>query len=157
MEVHQILTMQRNFVSFIKMNKLLIIIFLGLFISFSALANNQVTFKNCYSEDKYSSFEELVNSGTNVFDEWSFLINFEKNLITRTVIYNDKHIAEMKNIGQDTKKVSVESFKILSQTSKFVVVQTGSSIDTEYTFNLQNGELQTYNSITGTGYYKCST
>ena len=133
------------------------IIALYLATCFSVEANNQITFKNCFAKNKYNSFEELVNSGTNVFDEWSFLIDFEKNSITRTVIYNDKYIADMKNIGQNTKKVSVESFKILSQTSKFVVVRTGSSIDTEYTFNLENGELQTYNNITETNYYKCST
>ena len=92
-----------------------------------------------------------------IFDEWSFLINFENNKVTRTVIYNNKYIADMKNIGQDFKKVSVESFKILSQTSKFVVVKTGDVIDSEFTFNLENGELQTYNNITTTGYYKCST
>jgi|TARA_B110000305_G_C18977390_1_gene420040 hypothetical protein len=139
------------------MKKLLVIIILYLSIGFSVQANNQITFTNCYAQNKYNSFEELVNSGTNIFDEWSFLINFENNKVTRTVIYNNKYIADMKNIGQDFKKVSVESFKILSQTSKFVVVKTGDVIDSEFTFNLENGELQTYNNITTTGYYKCST
>ena len=139
------------------MKKLLVIITLYFATCFSVEANNQITFKNCYAQNKYNSFKELINSGTNIFDEWSFLINFEKNSITRTVIYNDKYIADMKNIGQNTKKVSVESFKILSQTSKFVVVKTGDVIDSEFTFNLENGELQTYNNITTTGYYKCST
>ena len=139
------------------MKKLLVIIILYLSIGFSVQANNQITFTNCYAQNKYNSFEELVNSGTNIFDEWSFLINFENNKVTRTVIYNNKYIADMKNIGQDFKKVSVESFKILSQTSKFVVVKTGDAIDSEFTFNLENGELQTYNNITETNYYKCST
>ena len=139
------------------MKKLLVIIILYLSIGFSVQANNQITFTNCYAQNKYNSFEELVNSGTNIFDEWSFLINFENNKVTRTVIYNNKYIADMKNIGQDFKKVSVESFKISSQTSKFVVVKTGDVIDSEFTFNLENGELQTYTNILTTGYYKCST
>ena len=138
------------------MKKLLVILILYLSIGFSVQANNQITFTNCYAQNKYNSFEELINSGTNIFDEWSFLINFEKNKVTSTVIYNNKHIVDMRNIGQDTKKVSVESFKILSRTSKFVVVQTGDAIDSEFTFNLENGELQTYNNISMTNCYKCS-
>jgi hypothetical protein len=138
------------------MKNFLVIITLYLATCFSVEANNQITFNNCFAKNKYNSFEELENSGTNIFDEWSFLINFEKNSITRTVIYNDKYIADMKNIGQNTKKVSVESFKILSRTSKFVVVKTGDAIDSEFTFNLEDGELQTYNNITETNYYKCS-
>jgi len=111
-------------------------VFAGLFGS-----NNKVKFYECYDPSEHKNFKSFKNSSDYAFDEWSIEIDFKKNNITRTIIWSDKEIAAFKKMKIDTKKIDVETFQILSSTSDYVVFIDG---NTEYTLNVNNGDIQIY-------------
>jgi len=128
------------------MKKLFLILVLCLMWSGSVFAglfgsNNKVKFYECYDPSEHKNFKSFKNSSDYAFDEWSIEIDFKKNNITRTIIWSDKEIAAFKKMKIDTKKIDVETFQILSSTSDYVVFIDG---NTEYTLNVNNGDIQIY-------------
>ena len=117
-------------------------------------SNNKVKFYECYDPSEYKNFKSFKNSSDYAFDEWSIEIDFKKNNITRTIIWSNKEIAAFKKMKIDTKKINVETFQILSSTSDYVVFIDG---NTEYTLNINNGDIQIfYTSIKKESQKKCT-
>jgi len=113
-----------------------------------------ILFHECYDLPKYNSYKTYKNSTDNDFDEWSLEINLKKNIVTHTIIWTDKFIAAMQSRGTNLRKIQIETFPIISSSSRFVGAQVG---EWEYTFDIKNKTIQTfhikYKSITNK---KCS-
>ena len=110
----------------------------------------EIAFKDCLS----------TQAAKSMWEEWSFLINFGNNSVTHTMISSDKSISDAKKLGLPTQKYKISTYPITTTTPAFVVVKIKDFMNTEYVFNLKNGEMEVTYQLTGlprkNTVYKCS-
>ena len=124
-----------------KMKKHFLIILVLLLLSGTANADkNILIFNKCYEPKLHDNFNQLKNSGDYTWDEWSFEINFKKNIIIRTIIWSDREYKKALERGAKITKHELETYQIKSFNSKFVQMQSDKT-GFKYTFNIKNGEL----------------
>ena len=98
---------------------------------------NHIKFDKCWNIEKYKNFND-ANKSDDIYKEWFFEIDLEKETVTRTSIYYDKYY-KMNKERYDLKKVNLDTYSIKSVTKKFI--ETKYKRGSSYLFNLNNGEM----------------
>jgi hypothetical protein len=121
------------------MKKLLGIVVLGLLLSGcdNLGDKNHIKFDKCWNIEEYQNFND-ANKSDDIYKEWFFEIDLEKETVTRTSIYYDKYY-KMNKERYNLKKVNLKTYSIKSATKNFV--ETNYISGSSYLFNLKNGEL----------------
>ena len=98
---------------------------------------NHIKFDKCWNIEKYKNFND-ANKSDDIYKEWFFEIDLEKETVTRTSIYYDKYY-KMNKERYDIKKVNLDTYSIKKKKKKFI--ETKYKRGSSYLFNLNNGEM----------------
>ena len=120
------------------------ILVLGLLLSGNAYAglldifksSNMIIFEKCHSNE-FTSIKDA-----DLFDEYSFEIDKDKEAVIRTTIWNDK---SMKEFAKDNpRKISQDTYKLKSIGNRFISTDFPNIYSAiEFVFDLENKTIQT--------------